>query len=56
MMLVQLGLGLMIFLGLIIGLLHLTRREEPYGCMLVFVIFFLVILAGAVIPQLALAQ
>ena len=49
------GIGIVIGVLAMVGLLNLTRREEPTGCLIVFGGLFLALLLSLIIPQLIMA-
>ncbi|MEM7028962.1 MAG: hypothetical protein AAF629_05175 [Chloroflexota bacterium] len=46
------GLSVLLIVGGSLGLLALTKRTEPTGCMIFIGLMFLVCLAGLIVPQL----
>ncbi len=51
-MLITFGIGFLVGVLAIIGLLKMTKREEPTGCIVVFGGFFFLILLALIIPQI----
>ena len=50
-MLAMLGLGVVIAVLTVVGLLKLTMREEPTGCIVVLGSLFLLLLLLLIVPQ-----
>jgi hypothetical protein len=46
------GLGIVTGILIVVGILRLTMREEPTGCLIVFGGLFLLLLLILIIPQL----
>ena len=53
-MLTTLTISVFVGLSLIVGALKLTVRDQPGGCMVGFGLFFVILLASVIIPQIIL--
>ena len=55
-MLAIIGCGTLFILTAVIGVIVLTRRSEPYGCMVVLLLLALTCMAGLILPQVVLGM